>query len=88
MAIDTLDRQYVELLIQLATFYSSAGYTEKAVGILQATIEFSCLAPKQRKNDASAYDYDTLLQLFEAFWDSEAPRVGEAVCCWCDSRLS
>lgn len=51
----------------------------QGIGLMQAMFEFCCMTPKQRKGDMSEYEYDTLLQLFEAFWDSEAPRVGETV---------
>lgn len=43
-----------------------AGYSERSVGLLQALVEFNIIAP----TDATVAD-------FEAFWDSDFPRIGE-----------
>jgi hypothetical protein len=48
-----------------------AGYTERAIALFQALIEFNCFAPR------NMFDHALKLQSFESFWSSEAPRIGD-----------
>jgi hypothetical protein len=49
------------------------GYTERAVAILQAMIEFNCFCPPAFEEQSFFQRVD----LFEVFWDSECRRFGE-----------
>ena len=55
------------------------GYNERAVAMFQAVCEFNFETPSMIQSvDAAAK-----LQYFEAYWDSEAPRIGdEQNCSW------
>jgi hypothetical protein len=54
---------------------TSAGYTERAIALYQAQIEFNCFCPPQ------LLDFRTQISAFEAFWNAEAPRIGDPLAC-------
>lgn len=57
------------------TFLKDTGYTERSVASWQALLEFNLFAPKSLKNSNALHnDWTTL---FEPFWDSNCPRIGE-----------
>jgi hypothetical protein len=60
------------ILLRLTLFLMKAGYTELAIGIWQANLEFNFFRP-----DTSHGSLIQLKALFEVYWDSEAPRIGE-----------
>lgn len=61
------------LLLRLTLLLREAGYTEFAVGLWQAVLEFACFPPA----DSLDGQRDTALQQFGEFWDSEVARLGE-----------
>lgn len=61
----------VEFFRRLCLFEAQSGYMERAVALYQAIIEFNCEYP------SNVEEFDSRLKVFEAFWDSEAPRIGE-----------
>ena len=66
------------VLLRSTVFLSEAGYDELANAIWQANIEFNLCRPARSILQASnATSYKALLELFEIFWESEGPRVGE-----------
>uniref|UniRef100_A0A914ZBT1 Uncharacterized protein n=1 Tax=Panagrolaimus superbus TaxID=310955 RepID=A0A914ZBT1_9BILA len=63
-----------DVIVTAATFYVEMGSTYKAIGILQALIEFYFLAPKNVKDNC---DFKKKLEAFEHFWRTEIPKVGD-----------
>lgn len=61
------------LLLRLTLLLREAGYTELAVGLWQAVLEFTCFRPDAH----SEGQRDTALAQFCEFWDSEVARLGE-----------
>lgn len=59
----------MHLFVRLTTMIQEAGYQELALAIWQAFLEYNLLAPQNLSTDK--------IQLFEEFWESEAPRIGE-----------
>ncbi|KAJ5220459.1 hypothetical protein N7468_009663 [Penicillium chermesinum] len=68
------DQIQVYLFLRSTVLLREAGYVEIANGLWQALIEF-CFFRPEFLMDANE---DRVLDLFRIFWDSEAPRVGEA----------
>ncbi|BHF69517.1 Protein nrde2 [Sparganum proliferum] len=65
----------VELLAEYCWWLSQTGFTERAVSLWQAAIEFSCFCPPRLKST----DYVSFEQRhteFEKFWTSDVPRFG------------
>ncbi|KAJ3388054.1 hypothetical protein HDU84_000297 [Entophlyctis sp. JEL0112] len=61
---------------RLCNFLLAAGYTERAVALFQAMIEFSCFTPPAFS--AEMMSFFQRMELFEEFWESECARIGEA----------
>ena len=61
------------LFLRITLFLRESGYTELAVGLWQAVLEFTCFIPFDVAGDQSS-----ALSAFAQFWDSEVPRIGEA----------
>ncbi|KAJ5639075.1 uncharacterized protein N7484_006937 [Penicillium longicatenatum] len=61
----------VYIFLRLTLLFREAGYSEIAVGLWQAVLEFCCFKPDFLD------DFDQTLSLFREFWDSEVPRIGE-----------
>ena len=59
------------------------GYNERAVAILQALVEFNCHSPSDLNGDS----YEERLDVFEEWWDSEVPRIGEEGCAGWNKKL-
>jgi hypothetical protein len=72
-------RALEERLLLIALTYCSierqAGYAERALAVLQALLEvnFKCPPKLQQQN----LTREAFLSFFQAFWDSEVPRIGE-----------
>ncbi|KAL6253382.1 hypothetical protein RBB50_001105 [Rhinocladiella similis] len=64
------DSHCVYLLLRLTLLLWQSGYTERAVGVWQAMLEFNLFRPPQLSTDA-------FMSAFEQFWSSEVPRTGE-----------
>jgi hypothetical protein len=60
----------VDLLAWVANFFASTGYFEKGLALYQALVEFNLFPPENVSKSQ-------LRALFEVFWDSRCPRVGE-----------
>ncbi|KAJ3233272.1 hypothetical protein HDU81_002366 [Chytriomyces hyalinus] len=50
-----------------------SGYTERAVALYQAMVEFACFTPAAFET----MDFEQRVDMFEEFWESECARVGE-----------
>lgn len=73
------DSQCIYLILRVTVFLWHAGYTERAIGIWQAVLEYNLFRPKS----LSTVD---LLSSLEQFWSSEVPRIGEeGAAGWCSS---
>lgn len=64
---------FSEICKQLCYILNSCGYTEKAIAIYQALIEFNLFC----KSDVESLAVNEKIVCFEPFWDSGAPRIGE-----------
>ncbi|XP_076048708.1 nuclear exosome regulator NRDE2-like [Oratosquilla oratoria] len=65
----------VDVANQLACLWQQGGYMERAVALFQALIELNLFVPKTFKG--FKVSLESKLALFEPFWDSRSPRVGE-----------
>ena len=68
------------ILLRMTLFLRESGFSELAVAAWQATLEYVFFKPvhfhsKEHKGGGSLYH--TTLSMFEEFWDSEVPRIGE-----------
>jgi hypothetical protein len=58
-------------ILRVTLYMREAGFSELAIAIWQALLEFNFLAPKPTPSDGSR------LESFRDFWDSEVLRIGE-----------
>ncbi|KAL2629502.1 hypothetical protein R1flu_014188 [Riccia fluitans] len=65
------EQALVSMFVDLCRFNWQAGHHEHAIGLLQAGIEYSLFAPPLQLTESNK------VRLFEAFWNSGAPRIGE-----------
>ncbi|EFJ48930.1 hypothetical protein VOLCADRAFT_90249 [Volvox carteri f. nagariensis] len=87
--VSDLDQELVRLVLELVDLELCAGASEFAVARIQALLEFHCFAPGSLDRAAAAMGggggggggvrlpAGALLRLFDNFWESGAPRVGE-----------
>lgn len=72
----------VYILLRLTLLLREGDYSELAVAIWQALLEFEFNKPYHLRCPAQQRPcrtrYDESLSAFETFWESEAPRIGEA----------
>lgn len=61
------------MLMHVTRFEQASGYQERAIAILQALFEFNCSCPAE----LYGREMQVGIQLFEQYWESEVPRVGE-----------
>ena len=59
------------ILADRCCFELQTGHAELALGIFQAAMEYTLFAPLIQPNESNKR------RLFEAFWESQAPRIGE-----------
>lgn len=64
------DMKAIYWLLRATFFMQQAGYTERAVAIWQAVLEYNFFGPE-------ASSSSDRIASFENFWDSEIPRLGE-----------
>ncbi|MBW0471014.1 hypothetical protein O181_010729 [Austropuccinia psidii MF-1] len=80
---NSYEQNIVYLFHRCCVMLRQAGYTERAIAAFQAIMEvnFSCpVRPVQSLNE--------VIEEFEAFWDSEIPRIGElGAKGWANSKL-
>lgn len=71
----------VYILLRLSLLLREGDYTELAVAIWQALLEFEFSKPDRLQRTAqpgpTKQRYDESLSALEKFWDSEVPRIGE-----------
>ncbi|RHY34390.1 hypothetical protein DYB32_000975 [Aphanomyces invadans] len=60
----------------LCTLEAKSGYTERAVGLMQALMEFNCNMPSSLCS--THVEFDQRKKDFQVFWDQDLPRFGEA----------
>jgi NRDE-2, necessary for RNA interference len=65
------DELCVYVLLRTTTFMAQSGYLERATAIWQALLEFTFFKSRQLEPSAKQSS-------FQNFWESEAPRIGEA----------
>lgn len=70
--VNDYEQTLVYLFHRCCIMLKQAGFHERAVAAFQAIIELNFLGPV-----AQAPSTSELLEDFELFWDSEAPRIGE-----------
>ncbi|KIW88363.1 uncharacterized protein Z519_10932 [Cladophialophora bantiana CBS 173.52] len=66
----TKDTSYIYILLRLTLLLWQSGFTERAVGIWQALLEFNYFRPPN-------LPCAELVPSFQEFWDSEVARIGE-----------
>eukprot|EP01133_Synstelium_polycarpum_P004076 gene4076-4748_t len=72
--VSAVERALLVLVAQWARFERQAGYSERAVGLYQALIEFNVFMPPS----LASQPHTALLRGFRAFWEADVPRVGES----------
>ena len=78
----TLYELQLYVLVRMTLFMREAGYSEHALGIWQALLEYTFCRPSQYEiPEGSAVLPNAVrtssLSSFQDFWESEAPRIGE-----------
>ncbi|XP_003741811.1 protein NRDE2 homolog [Galendromus occidentalis] len=68
------DMFLVDLIADYADFLVECGHTEKAVSTFQAMLDFNLSQPGYLSTERNE---DALKKMFELFWESGSPRVGE-----------
>ncbi|XP_027194220.1 nuclear exosome regulator NRDE2-like [Dermatophagoides pteronyssinus] len=72
--LNDLETILINITEFMAEFLRSIDQQEKAIGIYQALIEFNLFTPDELDFNVSIDDW---IILFEQFWDSGVPRIGE-----------
>ena len=70
----------VYVLLRMVVFMREAGFTENAVAIWQAVVEWQVFRPdrfQSREYALAGPKASEALSAFEEFWESEVPRIGE-----------
>ncbi|WWC86471.1 uncharacterized protein L201_001348 [Kwoniella dendrophila CBS 6074] len=75
--IQAREENLVYLFLRACLFIKEAGYAERAISAFQALMEITFFKPDQLRAAANT-SFETILDEFEQFWDTEAPRLGEA----------
>ncbi|EGO57816.1 hypothetical protein NEUTE1DRAFT_81745 [Neurospora tetrasperma FGSC 2508] len=63
--------QLIYVFVRLTCYLRDSGYIELAVAAWQATLELNFCRPK------NASDFQSVIEDFSDFWESEVPRIGE-----------
>ncbi|USW50141.1 Putative siRNA-mediated silencing protein NRDE-2 [Septoria linicola] len=75
----------IYIVLRYTSFARDAGYSELSTAIWQALLEWSFHMPL----DLQHATFDDRISSFEAYWDSECPRVGEQqACSWADFHIN
>ncbi|CAE6449252.1 unnamed protein product [Rhizoctonia solani] len=69
---EELEMQRLRLFWKACVWLRQAGYVERAISAMQAQIEITFFPPSNRPPT-----FPDTLAMFEEFWDSEVPRIGE-----------
>ncbi len=70
---EDLERQMRIIFASLCHFMARAGYREKGVALFQAMLELNLFSP----DFPGYYSLEDRMALFEPFWESGVPRIGE-----------
>ncbi|KAJ4421439.1 hypothetical protein N0V85_000200 [Neurospora sp. IMI 360204] len=70
-AVATFCSQLIYVFVRLTCYLRDSGYVELAVAAWQATLELNFCRP------SSASDFQSVMEDFSDFWESEVPRIGE-----------
>ena len=65
----------IEIFNSYVGFLNETGFTERCIASWQALIEFNLFAPKSLQNSSALIN--DWIALFEPFWDSNCPRIGD-----------
>lgn len=63
--------QLIYVFVRLTSYLRASGYVELAVAAWQATLELNFCRPSK------ASDFQSVMEDFSDFWESEVPRIGE-----------
>ncbi|KAJ3299178.1 hypothetical protein HK104_009782 [Borealophlyctis nickersoniae] len=63
----------LHIFFRACNLLAQSGFFEKAIGLLQGMVEFSCFCPPHVADQS----FEQRLDKFEQFWESECPRFGE-----------
>ncbi|CAE6511410.1 unnamed protein product [Rhizoctonia solani] len=69
---EELEMQRLRIFWKACVWLRQAGYVERAISTMQAQIEITFFPPSNRPST-----FPDTLKMFEEFWDSEVPRIGE-----------
>ncbi|KAG2234395.1 hypothetical protein INT48_003622 [Thamnidium elegans] len=72
---ENIESLMVYILLRACLFMKQCGYHEKAVGLIQALVEFNLFQPQLFQYKSSRFEKK--VNAFADFWDSEALRFGE-----------
>lgn len=64
--------ELIDLAAQLAFVWYQGGFIERSVALFQSLVEINFYCPE--KLNKENIDFEAKLNIFEAFWDSKAPR--------------
>ena len=68
----------IHVILRMTCFMREAGFAEHATAAWQAFLEFVFFKPIQASGHKKEHFWDeTTVPMFESFWDSEVPRIGE-----------
>ena len=82
-SLASLEEVYVNqvyIILRMTLFMSGSGFVEQAVAAWQALLEFEFFRPSDLcdlDHKQGGFSHGNALSNFEAFWDSEVPRIGE-----------
>ena len=68
------------VLLRMTLFFRESGFSELGVAAWQAMLEYVFFKPAQfhsKEHKSGGSLHQTTLSMFEEFWDSEVPRIGE-----------
>eukprot|EP01132_Coremiostelium_polycephalum_P004759 gene4759-5938_t len=83
--VEKVEESILLFLGQWLRFEKQAGFSERAIGLYQALIEFNCFQPLYLATESQQ---SILLKHFKQFWESELPRIGEKDAVgWSNSNL-
>ncbi|KAI8972712.1 NRDE-2, necessary for RNA interference-domain-containing protein [Pilobolus umbonatus] len=74
---ENIESLMVYVLLRACLFMKQSGYHERAYSILQASVEFNLFQPELFKMSNEITTYESKVNSFSDFWDSEASRFGE-----------
>ena len=69
----------IYIILRMTLFMRESGFPEHATAAWQALLEFNFFKPivVQVSGHNKDWSYEATVSLFELFWDSEVPRIGE-----------